>query len=183
LLPIEGVFSVAGRGTGVTGRIERGIIRVGGEVEIVGIKDTVQSTYTGVEIDRKLMPEGRAGKNVGVLLRGIRREDIECGQVLAEPGSIKAHTIFKSVVYILSNEEGGPSTPFLTGYRPQLYFRTADIAGAVELPEGVEMVMPGDNIQMTVTLINPIAMHNGLRFAIREDQHTVGVGVVAKVIA
>lgn len=182
-LPIEGVFSVAGRGTGVTGRIERGIIRVGGEVEIVGIKDTVKSTCTGVEIERKMMPEGRAGEKAGVLLRDIRRADIECGQVLAKPGSIKAHTIFKSVVYILSKEEGGPSTPFLTGYRPQLYFRTADIAGTVELPEGVEMVMPGDHIQMTVTLINPIAMHNGLRFTIREDQHTVGAGVVTKVIA
>jgi elongation factor Tu len=183
LLPIEGVFSVSGRGTGVTGRIERGIIRVGGEVEIVGIKDTVKSTCTGVEIDRKMMPEGRAGEKVGVLLRGIRRDDIECGQVLAESGSIKAHTIFKSVVYILSNEEGGRSTSFLKGYRPQFYFRTTDITGTVELPEGVEIVMPGDNIQMTVTLINPIAMYNGLRFAIREDQHTVGVGVVTKVIA
>lgn len=168
---------------GLLGRIERGIISVGGEVEIVGIKDTVKSTCTGVEIDRKMMPEGCAGEKVGILLRGIRREDIECGQVLAKSGSIKAHTIFKSVVYILSKEEGGPSTPFLTGYRPQLFFRTADIAGTVELPEGVKMVMPGDNIQMTVTLINPIAMHKGLRFAIREDQHTVGVGVVTKVIA
>jgi len=177
------VFSVAGRGTVVTGRIERGIIRVGGEVEIVGIKDTVKSTCTGVEMYRKMMDEGRAGEKVGVLLRGIRREDIERGQVLAESGSIKAHTIFKSVVYILSKEEGGRSTPFLKGYRPQFYFRTTDITGTIELPEGVEMVMPGDNIQMTVTLINPIAMYDGLRFAIREDQHTVGVGVVTKVIA
>ncbi|MFM6045461.1 MAG: elongation factor Tu [Dolichospermum sp.] len=183
LLPIEDVFSFRGRGTVVTGRIERGIIRVGSEVEIVGIKDTVKSTCIGVEVNRKMMDEGRAGEKVGVLLHGIRREDIERGQVLAESGSIKVHTIFKSVVYILSKEEGGRSTPFFKGYRPLFYFRTTDIIGTIELPEGVAMVMPGDNIQMTVTLINPIAMYDGLRFAIRENQHAVGVGIVTEVIA
>lgn len=183
LLPIEDVFSFPGRGTVVTGRIERGIIRVGSEVEIVGIKDTVKSTCIGVEVNRKMMDEGRAGEKVGVLLHGIRREDIERGQVLAESGSIKVHTIFKSVVYILSKEEGGRSTPFFKGYRPLFYFRTTDIIGTIELPEGVAMVMPGDNIQMTVTLINPIAMYDGLRFAIRENQHAVGVGIVTEVIA
>ncbi|MFM6528666.1 MAG: elongation factor Tu [Dolichospermum sp.] len=183
LLPIEDVFSFRGRGTVVTGRIERGIIRVGSEVEIVGIKDTVKSTCIGVEVNTKMMDEGRAGEKVGVLLHGIRREDIERGQVLAESGSIKVHTIFKSVVYILSKEEGGRSTPFFKGYRPLFYFRTTDIIGTIELPEGVAMVMPGDNIQMTVTLINPIAMYDGLRFAIRENQHAVGVGIVTEVIA
>ncbi|WP_025475351.1 EF-Tu/IF-2/RF-3 family GTPase, partial [Yersinia pestis] len=183
LLPIEDVFSISGRGTVVTGRVERGIVKVGEEVEIVGIKDTVKSTCTGVEMFRKLLDEGRAGENVGVLLRGIKREDIERGQVLAKPGSIKPHTTFESEVYILSKDEGGRHTPFFKGYRPQFYFRTTDVTGTIELPEGVEMVMPGDNINMIVTLIHPIAMDDGLRFAIREGGRTVGAGVVAKVIA
>lgn len=183
LMPIEDVFSISGRGTVVTGRVERGIIKVGEEVEIVGIKDTVKSTCTGVEMFRKLLDEGRAGENVGVLLRGIKREDIERGQVLAKPGSIKPHTQFESEVYILSKDEGGRHTPFFKGYRPQFYFRTTDVTGTIELPEGVEMVMPGDNVNMIVTLIHPIAMDDGLRFAIREGGRTVGAGVVAKVIA
>jgi elongation factor Tu len=182
LLPIEDVFSISGRGTVVTGRIERGIIKVGEEVEIVGIKDTTKTTCTGVEMFRKLLDEGRAGDNVGVLLRGTKREDVERGQVLAHVGSITPHTRFDAKVYILSKEEGGRHTPFFKGYRPQFYFRTTDVTGAVELPEGVEMVMPGDNIEMKVTLIAPIAMEEGLRFAIREGGRTVGAGVVSKVI-
>lgn len=182
LLPIEDVFSISGRGTVVTGRVERGIIKVGDEVEIVGLKDTVKSTCTGVEMFRKLLDQGQAGENVGVLLRGIKREDIERGQVLSKPGSIKPHTKFESEVYILSKEEGGRHTPFFKGYRPQFYFRTTDVTGTVELPEGVEMVMPGDNIKMVVDLIHPIAMEDGLRFAIREGGRTVGAGVVAKVV-
>ena len=177
------VFSISGRGTVVTGRVERGIIKVGEEVEIVGIKETAKTTCTGVEMFRKLLDEGRAGENVGVLLRGIKREEIERGQVLAKPGTIKPHTKFESEVYILSKDEGGRHTPFFKGYRPQFYFRTTDVTGTIELPEGVEMVMPGDNIKMVVTLIHPIAMDDGLRFAIREGGRTVGAGVVAKVMS
>ncbi|MGL6233692.1 elongation factor Tu, partial [Aeromonas rivipollensis] len=179
LMPIEDVFSIAGRGTVVTGRVERGIVKVGETVEIVGIKDTVSTTCTGVEMFRKLLDEGRAGENVGALLRGVKREEVERGQVLAKPGSIKPHTKFESEVYVLSKEEGGRHTPFFKGYRPQFYFRTTDVTGTIELPEGVEMVMPGDNIKMVVTLIAPIAMDDGLRFAIREGGRTVGAGVVA----
>jgi elongation factor Tu len=182
LLPIEDVFSISGRGTVVTGRAERGIVRVGDELEIVGIKATVKTICTGVEMFRKLLDEGRAGDNVGVLLRGTKREDVERGQVLAKPGSITPHKKFEAEVYVLSKEEGGRHTPFFKGYRPQFYFRTTDVTGEVQLPEGVEMVMPGDNIQMTITLINPIAMEEGLRFAIREGGRTVGAGVVAKII-
>jgi elongation factor Tu len=182
LLPIEDVFSISGRGTVVTGRVERGIIKAGEEVEIVGIKDTTKTTVTGVEMFRKLLDEGRAGENVGALLRGTKREEIERGQVLAKPGSITPHTDFESEVYVLSKEEGGRHTPFFKGYRPQFYFRTTDVTGTIELPEGVEMVMPGDNIKMTVNLIHPIAMDEGLRFAIREGGRTVGAGVVAKII-
>lgn len=182
LLPIEDVFSIAGRGTVVTGRVERGIIKVGEDVEIIGLKPTIKTTCTGVEMFRKLLDEGRAGDNVGVLLRGTKREEVERGQVLAHPGTIKPHTKFESEVYVLSKEEGGRHTPFFKGYRPQFYFRTTDVTGEVQLPEGVEMVMPGDNIQMTITLIAPIAMEEGLRFAIREGGRTVGAGVVAKVI-
>jgi elongation factor Tu len=182
LLPIEDVFSISGRGTVVTGRIERGIIKVGEEIEIIGIKPTLKTTCTGVEMFRKLLDEGRAGENVGVLLRGTKREEVERGQVLAKPGSITPHTQFESEVYILSKEEGGRHTPFFKGYRPQFYFRTTDVTGAVTLPEGVEMVMPGDNIKMVVELIAPIAMDEGLRFAIREGGRTVGAGVVAKII-
>jgi len=182
LLPIEDVFSISGRGTVVTGRVERGIIKVGEEVEIVGIKDTAKSTCTGVEMFRKLLDEGRAGENCGILLRGIKREEIQRGQVLAKPGSIKPHTQFQSEVYVLSKDEGGRHTPFFKGYRPQFYFRTTDVTGSITLPEGVEMVMPGDNVQMTVELIHPIAMDEGLRFAIREGGRTVGAGVVAKII-
>ena len=182
LMPIEDVFSISGRGTVVTGRVERGIVKVGDEVEIVGIKATVKTTCTGVEMFRKLLDEGRAGENVGVLLRGTKREDVERGQVLSKPGAIKPHTKFICEVYVLSKEEGGRHTPFFKGYRPQFYFRTTDVTGSCELPEGVEMVMPGDNIQMDVTLIAPIAMDEGLRFAIREGGRTVGAGVVAKVI-
>jgi len=182
LLPIEDVFSIAGRGTVVTGRVERGIIKVGEDVEIIGLKPTIKTTCTGVEMFRKLLDEGRAGDNVGVLLRGTKREEVERGQVLAHPGSIKPHTKFESEVYVLSKEEGGRHTPFFKGYRPQFYFRTTDVTGEVQLPDGVEMVMPGDNIQMTITLIAPIAMEEGLRFAIREGGRTVGAGVVAKVI-
>ena len=182
LLPVEDVFSISGRGTVVTGRVERGIVKVGDEIEIVGIKPTVKTTCTGVEMFRKLLDEGRAGDNVGVLLRGTKREDVERGQVLCKPGSITPHTKFEAEVYVLSKEEGGRHTPFFKGYRPQFYFRTTDVTGACELPEGVEMVMPGDNIKMVVTLIAPIAMEDGLRFAIREGGRTVGAGVVAKVI-
>ncbi|WP_228152702.1 elongation factor Tu, partial [Marinobacter profundi] len=182
LMPIEDVFSISGRGTVVTGRVERGIIKVGEEVEIVGIKDTVKTTCTGVEMFRKLLDEGRAGENVGVLLRGTKREDVERGQVLCKPGTIKPHTVFECEVYVLSKEEGGRHTPFFKGYRPQFYFRTTDVTGSCELPEGVEMVMPGDNVKMTVTLIAPIAMEDGLRFAIREGGRTVGAGVVSKII-
>jgi elongation factor Tu len=181
LLPIEDVFSISGRGTVVTGRVERGIVKVGEEVEIVGIHDTTRTTCTGVEMFRKLLDEGRAGDNVGVLLRGTKRDEVERGQVLAKPGSITPHTKFEAEVYVLSKEEGGRHTPFFKGYRPQFYFRTTDVTGACELPEGVEMVMPGDNIQMKVTLIAPIAMEEGLRFAIREGGRTVGAGVVAKI--
>jgi len=182
LLPIEDVFSIAGRGTVVTGRVERGVIKVGEDVEIIGLKPTIKTTCTGVEMFRKLLDEGRAGDNVGVLLRGTKREEVERGQVLAHPGSIKPHTKFESEVYVLSKEEGGRHTPFFKGYRPQFYFRTTDVTGEVQLPEGVEMVMPGDNIQMVITLIAPIAMEEGLRFAIREGGRTVGAGVVSKVI-
>jgi elongation factor Tu len=182
LLPIEDVFSISGRGTVVTGRIERGIVRVGEEIEIVGIMPTVKTICTGVEMFRKLLDEGQAGDNVGVLLRGTKREEVERGQVLAKPGSIMPHTKFEAEVYVLSKEEGGRHTPFFQGYRPQFYFRTTDVTGSVLLPEGTEMVMPGDNIKMVVTLIAPIAMDQGLRFAIREGGKTVGAGVVAKVI-
>ncbi len=182
LLPVEDVFSISGRGTVVTGRVERGIVKVGEELEIVGIKDTAKTTCTGVEMFRKMLDEGRAGENVGVLLRGTKREDVERGQVLAKPGSIKPHTKFEAEVYVLSKEEGGRHTPFFKGYRPQFYFRTTDVTGSCELPEGVEMVMPGDNVQMVVTLIHPVAMDDGLRFAIREGGRTVGAGVVAKIL-
>ena len=182
LLPIEDVFSISGRGTVVTGRVERGIVKVGEEIEIVGIKPTVKTICTGVEMFRKLLDQGQAGDNVGVLLRGTKREDVERGQVLAKPGSINPHTHFTGEVYVLSKDEGGRHTPFFNNYRPQFYFRTTDVTGAISLPEGVEMVMPGDNIQMTVKLINPIAMEEGLRFAIREGGRTVGAGVVAKII-
>jgi elongation factor Tu len=182
LMPIEDVFSISGRGTVVTGRIERGIIKVGEEIAIVGIKDTQKTTCTGVEMFRKLLDQGQAGDNVGVLLRGTKREDVERGQVLAKPGSITPHTHFEAEVYVLSKDEGGRHTPFFNGYRPQFYFRTTDITGACDLPEGVEMVMPGDNVKMTVKLIAPIAMEEGLRFAIREGGRTVGAGVVAKII-
>jgi len=182
LLPIEDVFSISGRGTVVTGRVERGIVKVGEEIEIVGIKPTVKTTCTGVEMFRKLLDQGQAGDNVGVLLRGTKREEVERGQVLAKPGSITPHTQFEAEVYVLSKEEGGRHTPFFQGYRPQFYFRTTDVTGSVELPAGTEMVMPGDNIKMVVTLIAPIAMDQGLRFAIREGGKTVGAGVVAKVI-
>ena len=181
LMPIEDVFSISGRGTVVTGRIERGIVKVGEEIEIVGIKDTVKTTCTGVEMFRKLLDEGQAGDNVGILLRGTKREDVERGQVLAKPGSITPHTKFEAEVYVLSKEEGGRHTPFFKGYRPQFYFRTTDVTGAVILPEGVEMVMPGDNIKINVELIAPIAMDEGLRFAIREGGRTVGAGVVSKI--
>ena len=182
LLPIEDVFSISGRGTVVTGRVERGIVHVGDEIEIVGIKATEKTTCTGVEMFRKLLDEGRAGENVGVLLRGTKREEVERGQVLAAPGSINPHTKFEAEVYILSKDEGGRHTPFFKGYRPQFYFRTTDVTGSCELPEGVEMVMPGDNVKMEVSLINPIAMDEGLRFAIREGGRTVGAGVVSKII-
>jgi len=182
LMPVEDVFSISGRGTVATGRVERGVVKVGEEVEIVGIKDTHKTVCTGVEMFRKLLDEGVAGDNIGVLLRGVKREDIERGQVLAKPGSITPHTHFEAEVYVLSKEEGGRHTPFFKGYRPQFYFRTTDVTGSVELPDGVEMVMPGDNIQMKVNLIAPIAMEEGLRFAIREGGRTVGAGVVAKII-
>jgi elongation factor Tu len=182
LMPIEDVFSISGRGTVVTGRVERGVIKVGDEIEIVGIRPTAKTTCTGVEMFRKLLDQGQAGDNVGVLLRGTKREEVERGQVLAKPGSITPHTHFTAEVYVLSKDEGGRHTPFFSGYRPQFYFRTTDVTGAVELPAGVEMVMPGDNVQMTVKLIAPIAMEEGLRFAIREGGRTVGAGVVAKII-
>ena len=182
LLPIEDVFSISGRGTVVTGRVERGVIKVGEEIEIVGIKDTTKTICTGVEMFRKLLDQGQAGDNVGVLLRGTKREDVERGQVLAKPGSITPHTHFTGEVYVLSKEEGGRHTPFFNNYRPQFYFRTTDVTGSIELPEGTEMVMPGDNVSITVKLIAPIAMEEGLRFAIREGGRTVGAGVVAKVI-
>jgi elongation factor Tu len=182
LMPIEDVFSISGRGTVVTGRVERGIVKVGEELEIIGIRDTTKTVCTGVEMFRKLLDEGRAGENIGVLLRGTKRDDVERGQVLAKPGSIQPHTAFEAEVYVLSKDEGGRHTPFFKGYRPQFYFRTTDVTGACELPEGVEMVMPGDNIQMHVTLIAPIAMEEGLRFAIREGGRTVGAGVVAKIL-
>ena len=182
LMPIEDVFSISGRGTVVTGRVERGIVKAGEEVEIVGIRDTTKTTVTGVEMFRKLLDEGRAGENVGVLLRGTKRDDVERGQVLAKPGSITPHTKFEAEVYVLSKDEGGRHTPFFKGYRPQFYFRTTDVTGAVQLPEGVEMVMPGDNLKFEVELIAPIAMEEGLRFAIREGGRTVGAGVVSKII-
>ena len=182
LMPIEDVFSISGRGTVVTGRVERGIIHVGDEIEIVGIRPTAKTTCTGVEMFRKLLDQGEAGDNIGVLLRGTKREEVERGQVLAKPGSITPHTKFSAEVYVLTKEEGGRHTPFFKGYRPQFYFRTTDVTGTIELPEGVEMVMPGDNISMTVQLICPIAMQEGLRFASREGGHTVGAGVVAKII-
>ncbi len=181
LMPIEDVFSISGRGTVVTGRVERGVVKVGEELEIVGIHDTKKTVCTGVEMFRKLLDEGRAGDNIGVLLRGTKRDEVERGQVLAHPKTITPHTKFEAEVYILSKDEGGRHTPFFKGYRPQFYFRTTDVTGAVTLPEGVEMVMPGDNIQMKVELINPIAMEEGLRFAIREGGRTVGAGVVAKI--
>jgi elongation factor Tu len=182
LMPVEDVFSISGRGTVVTGRIERGIVKVNDEVEIVGIRPTVKTTCTGVEMFRKLLDQGQAGDNVGVLLRGTKREEVERGQVLAKPGSITPHTKFEGEVYVLTKEEGGRHTPFFKGYRPQFYFRTTDVTGSVELPEGVEMVMPGDNIKMTIELISPIAMEEGLRFAIREGGRTVGAGVVSKIL-
>ena len=183
LMPVEDVFSISGRGTVVTGRIERGIVKVGEEIAVVGITDTIKTTCTGVEMFRKLLDQGQAGDNVGILLRGTKREDVQRGQVLAKPGSITPHTKFECEVYILSKDEGGRHTPFFNGYRPQFYFRTTDVTGACELPSGIEMVMPGDNVKMEVTLIAPIAMDDGLRFAIREGGRTVGAGVVAKVIA
>jgi len=183
LMPVEDVFSISGRGTVVTGRVERGIVKVGDEIEIVGLKPTQKSTCTGVEMFRKLLDQGQAGDNVGLLLRGTKREDVERGQVLAKPGSITPHTKFDAEVYVLSKEEGGRHTPFFSNYRPQFYFRTTDVTGAVTLPAGVEMVMPGDNVSVVVELISPIAMEDGLRFAIREGGRTVGAGVVAKVLA
>ena len=181
-MPIEDVFTITGRGTVVTGRVERGVIKVGEEIEIVGIKPTTKTTCTGVEMFRKLLDQGQAGDNIGVLLRGTKKEEVERGQVLAKPGSIHPHTNFKGEVYVLTKDEGGRHTPFFTGYRPQFYFRTTDITGAVTLPDGVEMVMPGDNITMTVELIHPIAMEQGLRFAIREGGRTVASGVVSEII-
>ena len=182
LMPIEDVFSISGRGTVVTGRIERGIVRVGEEIEIVGIKDTQKTTCTGVEMFRKLLDEGRAGDNAGILLRGTKREEVERGQVLCKPGSIKPHTQFEAEVYVLTKDEGGRHTPFFKNYRPQFYFRTTDVTGSVTLAEGTEMVMPGDNVKITVELISPIAMEEGLRFAIREGGRTVGAGIVSKVL-
>jgi elongation factor Tu len=182
LMPVEDVFSISGRGTVVTGRIERGVIKVGEEIEIVGIRDTQTTTVTGVEMFRKLLDQGQAGDNVGLLLRGTKREDVERGQVCCKPKSVTPHTKFECEVYVLSKDEGGRHTPFFNNYRPQFYFRTTDVTGACDLPEGVEMVMPGDNVKMTVSLINPIAMEEGLRFAIREGGRTVGAGVVSKII-
>ncbi|WP_020146872.1 EF-Tu/IF-2/RF-3 family GTPase, partial [Thioalkalivibrio sp. ALJ15] len=182
LMPVEDVFSISGRGTVVTGRIERGVVKVGEEIEIVGIRDTQKTTVTGVEMFRKLLDQGEAGDNVGILLRGTKRDEVQRGQVLCKPGSINPHTHFEAEVYILGKDEGGRHTPFFNGYRPQFYFRTTDVTGSVELPEGTEMVMPGDNVKMTVSLISPIAMEDGLRFAIREGGRTVGAGVVSKII-
>jgi elongation factor Tu len=182
LMPVEDVFSISGRGTVVTGRVERGIIKVGEEIEIVGLKPTIKTVCTGVEMFRKLLDQGQAGDNVGILLRGTKREEVERGQVLAKPGSITPHTKFTAEIYVLSKDEGGRHTPFFNGYRPQFYFRTTDVTGSIELPQGTEMVMPGDNISITVALIQPIAMEEGLRFAIREGGRTVGAGVVAKII-
>jgi len=182
IMPVEDVFSISGRGTVVTGRVERGIIKVGDEIEIVGLKPTLKTVCTGVEMFRKLLDQGQAGDNVGILLRGTKREEVERGQVLAKPGSISPHTKFTAEIYVLSKEEGGRHTPFFPGYRPQFYFRTTDVTGAIELPAGTEMVMPGDNVSVTVNLIAPIAMEDGLRFAIREGGRTVGAGVVAKII-
>ena len=182
LMPVEDVFSISGRGTVATGRVERGVVKVGEEVEIVGMRETTKTTCTGVEMFRKLLDEGVAGDNIGVLLRGVKRDEIERGQVLAKPRSITPHTHFEAEVYVLSKDEGGRHTPFFKGYRPQFYFRTTDVTGAVELGEGVEMVMPGDNVQMDVKLIAPIAMEEGLRFAVREGGRTVGAGVVARII-
>jgi elongation factor Tu len=182
LMPVEDVFSISGRGTVVTGRVERGMIKVGEEIEIVGLKPTVKTVCTGVEMFRKLLDQGQAGDNVGILLRGTKREEVERGQVLAKPGSITPHTKFTAEIYVLSKEEGGRHTPFFNGYRPQFYFRTTDVTGSIELPKGTEMVMPGDNVSIVVSLIQPIAMEEGLRFAIREGGRTVGAGVVAKVI-
>jgi elongation factor Tu len=182
LMPVEDVFSISGRGTVVTGRVERGIIKVGEEIEIVGLKPTLKTVCTGVEMFRKLLDQGQAGDNVGILLRGTKREEVERGQVLSKPGSITPHTKFTAEIYVLSKDEGGRHTPFFDGYRPQFYFRTTDVTGSIKLPEGTEMVMPGDNISITVTLIQPIAMEEGLRFAIREGGRTVGAGVVAKII-
>ncbi len=182
IMPVEDVFSISGRGTVVTGRVERGVVKVGDEIEIVGIRETTTTTCTGVEMFRKLLDQGQAGDNVGVLLRGTKRDEVERGQVLCKPGSITPHTKFEAEVYILSKEEGGRHTPFFNGYRPQFYFRTTDVTGAVDLPSGTEMVMPGDNVQMTVSLIAPIAMEKGLRFAIREGGRTVGAGKVSKII-
>jgi elongation factor Tu len=181
-MPVEDVFSISGRGTVVTGRVERGVIKVGEEIEIVGLKATLKTVCTGVEMFRKLLDEGQAGDNVGILLRGTKREEVERGQVLAKPGSITPHTKFTAEIYVLSKEEGGRHTPFFNGYRPQFYFRTTDVTGSIELAQGTEMVMPGDNVSITVALIQPIAMEEGLRFAIREGGRTVGAGVVAKVI-
>ena len=182
IMPVEDVFSISGRGTVVTGRIERGIIKVGEEIEIVGLRDTQKSTCTGVEMFRKLLDEGRAGDNVGILLRGTKREDVERGQVLAKPGSVKPHTKFTAEIYVLNKDEGGRHTPFFSNYRPQFYFRTTDVTGSIKLPEGVEMIMPGDNVSIEATLISPIAMEEGLRFAIREGGRTIGAGVVAKIV-
>jgi elongation factor Tu len=182
LMPVEDVFSISGRGTVVTGRVERGMIKVGEEIEIVGLKPTVKTVCTGVEMFRKLLDQGQAGDNVGILLRGTKREEVERGQVLAKPGSITPHTKFTAEIYVLSKEEGGRHTPFFNGYRPQFYFRTTDVTGSIELPKGTEMVMPGDNVSIVVQLIQPIAMEEGLRFAIREGGRTVGAGVVAKVL-
>jgi len=181
-MPIEDVFSISGRGTVVTGRVERGVVKTGSEVEIVGLRDTQKTVCTGVEMFRKMLDEGRAGENIGALLRGTKRDDVERGQVLAKPGSITPHTVFEGEIYVLSKEEGGRHTPFFTGYRPQFYFRTTDVTGTCELPEGVEMVMPGDNVKLVATLISPIAMEDGLRFAVREGGRTVGAGVVTKII-
>jgi len=183
LMPVEDVFSISGRGTVVTGRIERGIVRVGDVVEIIGIRETVKTTVTGVEMFRKLLDEGVAGDNVGTLLRGIKKTEVERGQVLAKPGSITPHKSFEAAVYVLKKEEGGRHTPFFTGYRPQFYFRTTDVTGVAMLPQGTEMVMPGDNVSLTINLIVPIAMEEGLRFAIREGGRTVGAGVVTKILA
>ncbi len=183
LMPIEDIFSISGRGTVVTGRVERGIVKVGDEVEIVGIRDTAKTIVTGVEMFKKLLDQGQAGDNIGVLLRGTKKDDVERGQVLAKPGSIKPHTKFKGEVYILTKEEGGRHTPFFNGYRPQFYFRTTDVTGVATLPEGTEMVMPGDNVNLEIELIAPIAMEKGVRFAIREGGRTVGAGTVTEIVA